>query len=404
VIKISQRNLQNLMGLHSVEPELAVMINSMGQSIQHTQTLFLSPDGDDSDGSSWSRAYTTLAAVQVAANDDVNSFTAVMCAKGTYDVDVSGSFTFTKQLHLFGITRSNTIFQNTHTSATGVFTLNAFCMFQNIQVSCGTGNFGILFESTADGSRMYNCYINGLSATGAVNLIEVDGGANNRFEDIYIIGNPASILTTAIEINTASFAATFVNATVAYAAVGINLDNTINQFCIFTAVEVINCTAGINIEAANTINVFRHVNITGTTTPINDEGSLTNWNHDIVSDSLHAHLIPDDLTGIQITAAAGAGNWTAVEVELYAAVAATEPYIITGIVFEADTLEKYELRLSADGGTTYFWTGIVEAAADRSQRIEFLPKHIRQGTQIVGSIRSETGGNDMLVWLKILQY
>jgi len=386
------------------EPEIPNLIKSLASSLGHTQTFYLSPDGDDSDGSSFERAYTTLAAVQAAANSDTNKFTAVMCAKGTYDVNVSGSFIFTKQLHLFGITRGNTIFQNTHASATGVFTLNAFCMFSNIQVSCGTGNSGVLFEASGNGSRMYNCYINGTTSTGAVNLIELSTGYNNRFEDVYIIGNPASILTTAMEINTASYAATFINCTAAYTAIGVNLDNTINQFCIFSEIELISCTAGINIEAANTINVFRHINITGATTPINDEGSLTNWNHDILSDSLHAHLIPDDLVGVQITAAAGAGNWTAVEVELYAAVAATEPYIITGLVFENDTLEKYELRLSSDGGTTYFWTGIIEAAADRSQRIEFLPKHIRQGTQIVGSIRSETGGNDTLVWLKILQY
>ena len=83
----------------------------------------------------------------------------------------------------------------------------------------------------------------------------------------------------------------------------------------------------------------------------------------------------------------------------------TQPFHITGIVFEADTLEKYGVRLTFDGGTSYFWQGIVEAAADRSQRIVFsTPIQVKQGLQIAGSIRSETGGNDMLVWLQVVHY
>jgi hypothetical protein len=147
---------------------------------------------------------------------------------------------------------------------------------------------------------------------------------------------------------------------------------------------------------------FANTRIDGSTLPIDDDAGGT-W-HAIFSNTSHAHLVPDDLTGVLIVAGVGANTYTAAEVELYSAAAATEPYIITGIVFEPAAGERYGLRLSADGGTTYFWEGVVEAAAGRSNRLEFIPIPMNQGTQIVGSVRSETGGNNLLIWLKITHY
>ncbi|MCK5606018.1 hypothetical protein KAR91_29235, partial [Candidatus Pacearchaeota archaeon] len=228
--------------------ELQSIASGFPNDREYTATFYLSPDGDNSDGLTWATAFNTLAAVHNLASADVNAFTLVLCAPATYDVNIAGSFDITKQLHIIGKSRANTIFENNNALATGVFTVTtAFCMMDKMQVSSGLGNFGVLFTPTNSGFRMFDSFINGTINTSANSLLEFNNASNCRIEDTYIVGNPLSITMIGIDLNTTSYGCTFMNCAIGYCDVGINLDNTFNTFCVFSNPEILYCTIGVSI-------------------------------------------------------------------------------------------------------------------------------------------------------------
>ena len=69
-----------------------------------TATLYVSPNGNDLDGSSWDNAYTTIQAALDAASTDADDLTQIMIAPHStyYDIATTGDPTWTGNYELVG--------------------------------------------------------------------------------------------------------------------------------------------------------------------------------------------------------------------------------------------------------------------------------------------------------------
>jgi len=125
------------------------------------------------------------------------------------------------------------------------------------------------------------------------------------------------------------------------------------------------------------------------------------WNNIIAQ--LPIRKEPDDFIGITVDPGAG-GAWTTTPVVVRAAATSTVPFKIVGIYVEADANENYEVSLATGG--VYFDTFQFEGEASGSKTYssgfttstDFV---FNEGVEIVAKSRSVSGGNGLVVWLKV---
>ncbi len=396
--------IKRLMENQSVEPEVVRAIMSLAHTIGFTETLFVSAAGDNSDGSSWNRAYTSLktALDWIEANQAAGEIHCIMLQGGNWDMNLTGVPTYTANIAIYGVdSRNQAVISNGHATATGVLQFTGWCSINNVTIDCGTGEFGININGAlANGSRLRKLYIDcTLLAAGADGVL-LDGGVSYvKIWDVHIDGE--SVNTAAIRLNNAAHCI-IQEIKIHTALVGLQSDHADDDYNEFYQVNLVDCQTGIQIvNVGATNNLFDEIKLNGNVANIVDNGTTTLFSNVSLATAV-ASVFPADLTGQLITAAAGANNWTAVAVQIRA-VSAT-PFKLLGITFECAAAERYGLRLYSDGGTNPIYDDILEtgaAIAGKTEVSEKEPIWVNQGLAIHGRIKSETGGNNMNVWLKI---
>ncbi len=379
-------------------------IKTLAHAIGFTNTIFVSSAGNNGDGSSWEEAYTSLnTALDYVENNQISGENyLIYVGVGTFDLNTATP-DYSKDFDIIGSGRSQTKIINTHAGATEVIHLTGLVRMFSLKIDTGVSAIdGVVVSGSGTiGFEAYDVYFEGDSATGAMSCLKLDGGTEYvRLYDCQFHGAVGS--STGLHLNECE-QSHFDSLFFCDCLIAIHLDHAGDDDNHFDDIKICESTTGIQIDnAGSNNNVFEDIQFVATTTKIDDSGSNTAF-HDVrVMGRMVATVYPADLTGQAIAAAAGANNWTAVAVEIRSAATATEPFYVTGLVFEGDTLEKWGVRLYDDGGTSPFWEGILEAAANRSQRVVFAASYlISQGTAIHGTVKSETGGNTMDIWLKI---
>ena len=384
--------------------------NSLGNAISGravTDTLFLSPDGDDSDGSTWEKAFTTIPLVMAAASTDVNDCTLIMVAPNPagYDVDTTGDPTYTGNYEFKGSHRQWASIVNTHASATSIAKFTGRISIEDLAFPLGSGSGnGLIITSSAP--RIRHCGFDGTSLTGAATAIHFDGATtltNCVIEDVIIRGHVTHLTGILIDncvhthINDVHIETCLIGAQIVHAS---STENVINE-------AIINdCATGIDIPAGTGQGQhFTHLHFDGNTANITD--AVGGHDYGEIFGELPMSTEPDDFTGVAVNTGDGADTWTVVAVEVRAAATATCPFRITGLNLEAGTSEKYRIRLSADGGTTWFddlqFEGVASGINTRSFTFPGGTSFIfNAGTQIVATSKSESAGVDNLnIWLKI---
>ena len=396
--------LKNVMLGETVDIKVINLLKSLAKALGFEDTLFVSSAGDNSDGSSWIKAYTSLTTALdwIASNQSSGQFHLIVTGVGSFDIDTTGNPTYDENIAIVGMGRNLTTITNSNSGATCILKFTGSAILSNLKIDVGATSIdGILVNGTgANGFEAENVHFEGDTATGAMDLLMLDGGVKYpKIRDCFFHGVVTN--TTGIHLDDCTDGL-FKDNEVDDCLIGIHLDNADDDDNHFEIFEIDDCVMGIQIDnAGSTGNAFFHIYLYGCTANIDDNGTSTEL-FDINADSLNATLAPADLTGVVVTAAAGANNWTVADVEIRNVAAATKPFYVTGVVFEFDTLEKWGIRLTKDGGTTYFWDGILEAAANRSNRILFNERYlVSQGTAIECSVKSETGGNDADIWINI---
>ena len=387
-----------------IEPEVVRMIMSLAKSIAFTDTLFVSTAGDNSDGSSWDRAYTSLltALNWIEANQQNGEVHCIMLQAGNWDLNLTGVPTFTANIAIYGVdARHQAYISNGHATATGVLQFTGWCSINNLCIDCGTGEIGINVNGAgANGSRLRKICFDCAALAAGADAVLLDGGVSFvKIWDCVINGEITN--TSGIRLNNA-FDCIIKEVKIHDALVGLQSDHADDDDNEFSNCHLHGCATGVQIaNAGATDNHFDKIFFHNNTTRINDLGTTTIFTNIVLG--VQAQIVaPDDVAGVLVVSAAGANNWTAAAVQIRAASAT--PFKIIGIAYECAVAERTGIRLFSDGGTIPIYQTLVEtgaAVAAGALITPIDPIWCNQGLAIHAEVKSEAGGNNVLIWILI---
>ncbi len=380
-------------------------IGTAGAGRAVTATLYVSPNGNNTDGRTWKRAFNTLQGALAAASSDVDDLTQILIGPHAtnYDIDTTGDPTFAGNYDIIGPHRNWAKIVNGHGTATSVLKFTGRVSIEDVTIDCGAGtNNGIIIDgASSKGLRIRHVYLECENVTGAQTAITISGGTEYaRLEDVKVHGVVAN--TKGLLIDDCHLS-DFKSLEFHDCLTGMQLTNAASDQNLFNRVLFHECTLGLDVDAGNT-QIFEHLHFLDCTTNIDDEVGDHSWDNLIGEFPIGQE--PDDFTGIAVATHANADTWTTVPVEIRAAAASTSPFRIVGLRAEANANEKFRLRLSHDGGATWFSDIMIEGTINAAQReVADFPSgtaHIfNKGTQIVAATKSESGSNQVVVWLEI---
>ena len=161
----------------------------LGKAI--TAVLFVSPDGDGSDGQTWATAYQTLNAALDACSADANALTLILVAPATYDINVTGQPTWAQNVIIQGSHRDFVNITNTHATASCVLRLEGLAAINDVTITHIAADNGLLLW--ADGARANRLRFVSTALTGAGASLWLNGD-DGKATDIDILGNVAQTI------------------------------------------------------------------------------------------------------------------------------------------------------------------------------------------------------------------
>lgn len=361
-----------------------------------TATLRVSPNGDDSDGLSWSTAYNAIETALDAASTDENDCTLILVGPhaANYDIDTTGDPTWAANVILKGTYRNWTTIKNTHVSATSIMKLTGKSAVEDLNFNLGTGGNGLIM--TRGGCRIHRAQFVGVNLTGVATALWLDGASVRHAKaiDIDFLGNATYM--TALKVDQFGHS-NFEQLRIHYCLVGIQVLGANSDDNQFLDVDIGECALALDLDAGNEqhfTNLTLHLN----TTDVDDEVGDHIWTN--IFGSFLIKIEPDNLVGVTVNT--GAANTYGSDTEIRAVATSTCPFRIVGIHLEPSTSEWYQVRFSADSGSTFY--DIVQFDATKREGVaapsgtEFI---FNKGTRISASARDVSGGDNVKVWIEI---
>ena len=369
-----------------------------------TDVLFVSPDGDNTDGSEWEQAYTTLQAALNASSSDVNVFTLILIAPGDYDINETGDPTFSNNIEVRGSHRNSTEIKNDHATATSVLKFTGIASMVDVTIHCGAGsNDGLIFDgSGANGSRLKRVYIEADEVTGAQDGITLSGGCKYvKFDDVRIHGVVTH--TKGLHLNN-SPNNDFRNIQIHECLIGLHLDHLNDDDNVFEDLVIHGSTTAILIDSGSD-NDFRNVALHRCTTNLSDSGSnntYDNFHHD--SEFL---LVIPNTAGNGVTITGAGANAYGAWVQMDDGTGFTKHFEITGAYVDdfSDKFQEYmfQIGIGAGGSEIPIATTKFHGTDGRSSNVVngiesgVIPK----GTRVAVRTQSDGGGNETFdVWIQ----
>ena len=369
-----------------------------------TATLHVSPDGDGTDGKIWSTAYQTIQAALDAASTDANDLTLILIAPHAtfYDINTTGDPTWIGNYEIAGTHRIWSAVRNEHASATSVFKFTGKVSITNLAIFTNSTNNanGVIF--TASGWRVRKCGFNSSGTDGANTSVYIDGSAaltrGGIMSDVQFIGHVTH--TKAIHINQ-STVNEFRNVTMHTCLTGIQIVDADSDYNQLTNVNIGDCALAIDLDGGNEQHFF-NIQLHNNTLNVDDDSADNDHVWSGINGEFDMDTLPDDLTGVSVTASATALLWGA-NVEVRAAATSTKPFKIVGYIFEPAVTQKHKVRFTADDSLSFFDEVFVEQRRNSGSDASSDTDHIfNVGTQIKAGVKAESDGSDAVkIWLKI---
>lgn len=373
--------------------------NIIGRTV--TDVLRVSPNGTGVDGRSWYTAHTTIPSALDAASTDTNDCTLIIISPNAsgYDINTTGDPTWTGNYILQGTHRTWFEIKNDHAGATSVLKFTGLIALYNLCVNLGTGNNGVII--TKSNFRIGQCLFSGADLTSAKTALHLDGATTlklGKLDDVEFLGEGTTHMTALLIDNAANNRFDDLRFDLCKTCIQvIHADSDENHF---HHLHIGDSGIGLDLDAGNEQH-FDDVTFHHNTTDVDDEVGDHIWTN-ILSET-DITIFPDDFTGVSLAAAGGADTWGS-DTEIRSAATATAPFQVLGIHIEADASEKFRIRLSHDSGSTYFDDIQIEGVANQQKRESIAShgsKHIfNKGVRISGSIKSESGGNNAIIWVE----
>jgi hypothetical protein len=375
----------------------AASVAMIGRSC--TAALKVSPNGNGTDGQTWPTAYTTIQAALDAASTDADDCTLIEISPHAtfYDINTTGDPTWTGNYILKGTHRIWAGIKNTHASATSIMKFTGHISLVDLAFFQADAVDGVIM--TKDGFRINHCGFNSTACDGAQTSIMLSDGSAIKggiIHDIHMLGHVTH--TTGIYMNNVS-QSYFDNVNIHFMLKGIQIIHSDSDNNTYNNCEIGACALGLDLDAGNSQH-FNEISFHENTRNVDDEVGDHHWVN--IRGSFPSTITPDDFTGVTIATGVGADTWTAAPVQVRAA--GDNPFRVLGMAVEADANEKFRVRLT--DGTTYFRDVELEGNAAAVQRTtankpggtEFI---FNKGTVISAESKSESGGNNAVIWLEI---
>ena len=379
------------------------MLGNAGHGRAYTATLHVSPDGTGADGLSWRTAYTTIQAALDAASTDANELTLILIAPQTganhYDIATAGDPSWSANVILKGSHRNWAKIQND--TGDSIMTLTGLAAVIDCNFNLGTGTNGL--KLTHGGGRVYSCQFIGEDLTSAKTALHLDhssGGKHAKVIDIDFLGDASpGTQMTAILIDQWGYS-NFERIRIHQCLTGIQFVGAASDKNIFNKVDIGECAIGLDIDAGNEQH-FHDIIFHQNTRNVDSEVQDQIWKN--MYGAFPIYITPDNFMGTAV-ACGGAGNTYGGDTELIATNAIDNPFRIVGVNFapDASPAEWYMVRFSADSGST--WYDVLMFLGDKREGIaapsgtEFI---FNADTRISCSAKSESGGNNVDIWVEV---
>lgn len=381
---------------------------AIGRAI--TATLYVSPNGDNSDGLSWTKAYTTIQAALDAASTDANECTLILIGINTganhYDIDTTGDPAWAGNYVLQGTHRTWQKIMNDHDGATSVMKFTGYVSLRDLNINLGTGNNGVIITKGA--FRVRNCQFVGEDLEGTATALHIDGATTIKHgivDNVHTLGHATYM--TGLKLDNCS--RSLFERMVSHSCLkGIHIDDGDDathesNHNIFHFVDIGDCDhasgLAIDIDKGDEQH-FDTIKFHHNTRNVDDEVGDHTWVN------IHGHfpiyMYPDDFTGITVASAAGDGAWGSLT-DIVAANAIDNPFRIVGTHFAPAVTQKSRVRFTAVNGAPYyddiFFAGDKREGTAAPSGTEFI---FNTDTRIEAMAKVDgTGPDNIQVWVEI---
>ena len=378
-----------------------------------TATLYVSPNGNNKGGSSWTNAYTTIPGALAVASTDANECTLILIAINTgtsyYDIATNGDPTYLGNYILKGTHRTWTKIKNDNNNATSILKFTGYVSLIDLNFNLGVSGNGVIITKGA--FRVRHCQFVGEDLGATATALHIDGATllkNGIVENCFWQGNTTKMTGLLIDNCCCS---NFHDLAFHDCFKGIQIVNAGSIENTFTTIDIGGCDDTVAVEGADGIAIdidagidqhFETLLLHGNTINITDAVGSQHWNN--VNGEFPITIVPDNFTGTEIPTEAGGGTDWGADTQIIAS--ATKPFKVVATVLEGDAAELFRVRLSNDSGSTFFsdlqfkgalneWKSIPSQASSSTDYIFNI------GDRISASAKSESGDNSAYVWLKI---
>lgn len=400
--------LKNVVMGETVDIKVVNLLKYMFRSIGFTDTIFVSTTGNDQDGSTWEKAYTSLKTAMdwIEANQSSGECHLIILGDNSWDMDTTGAPTYTANIAIYGIdSRNQAYISNNHATATHVLKFTGWCSINNLCIDCGTGNIGIEIEGIgANGSRLRKICFDCTALTAGADAILLDGGVS----DVKIwdcSGDGEAVNTSGIRLNNANHC-TIQEIKIHTALVGLQSDHANDDNNEFIDCHLHGCVTGIQIaNAGATGNHFHSIYFNLCTTRISDGGTSTKFS-EIHPSSEIIHILPETASvGTVVASLNIANSYAANYSQIDDGSTFTKPFKIVGAFFgnPSDNTATYIIKLA---------TGAAASEVDIARFIHQSDKFttglsipiksgtIPAGTRISANCQTENAvANTIQIWL-----
>lgn len=382
----------------NIEIKEAIGSSISGRAI--TDVLFVSPNGDNSNGSSWSRAYQTIQSALDAASTDADDCTLILIAPHAtfYDINTTGDPTWSANVILMATHRLWAPIRNDHVGATSIMKFTGKASLMGLGIfQTGTTN-GVIF--TNGGFRIRRCGFNSESITAPATSIDIDGSAafirGGIMEDIQLRGHVSH--TKGIRLNNAKINESD-HLHIHECLTGLQIEHVDSDSNSFHDIEIGGCALGIDIDGGNGQH-FDNITFHNNTRNVDDEVGDHVW--DNIKGQFPISIYPDDFTGITVSSDAVANTWGALT-EIIAANAIDNPFRVVGVVFDPTDSQWSRVRFTGDAGSIYYddimFDASRQAGSNAPSGTEFI---FNADTKIEAAAKVISAGpDDIKVWLAI---
>lgn len=364
----------------------------------YTAILFVSPAGDNTDGSSWTKAFNAIADAIAAASAAVNDNTLILIAPATYAVLVTVAG---KRITLMGTDVDGVRILGVNVGPTALIG----CKFLNLTL------YDAENVCNRSGTVFENVTFEYLAAMGAADLLNIARNIGAPADVIGVVvencrfyGTPT--FTSGIRCHLRSQQSLISNCLFLNCTNGVILTSNANVMenqitkCIFRTIDA----AGINIGAACLMTTIQELDFYGCVLMIVDAAATSNVGFDTIhSDSEVIESYPGVSAATLVAVLGGAADTFGAWIQVIPPATLTRPLIIMGIVHEACAVNELFLLDIGLGAAPAAAIGTLALSIASGTDLFKVPIYVPTGTEVRVRQLSRTGVATVNVSLLIKQ-